>query len=331
MYIVRYADDFKIFTRKRSSAYKVMNAVTDFLDKRLNLRISPDKSQITNLKRKRSSFLGFEIKAIKKRNKYIARTYVDGEREKRIRKKLVSKVKTMQKQPTKANVEAYNEYVVGIQDYYQYATLVNLDFARIYYSLLLGLHNRLKINFSYGSPERPSELYKKRYKNNYKTYTIDGISLFPLADIRMKLNMSFTQTTCNYSKEGRKEIHENIPNHIQKVINKLSKIEYSNNTLKYCDNLISKYSMQRGKCAITGVMLECEEVYCHYKHAKHLNGDDSFANLVIIHKDVGALIQSDNTDETKRYLKKLGLNSKQLDKTNNFREKWNLPYITNNY
>ena len=50
MYIVRYADDFKIFCRTRGDANKIFRAVEQWLKTRLKLDISPDKSKIVNLK-----------------------------------------------------------------------------------------------------------------------------------------------------------------------------------------------------------------------------------------------------------------------------------------
>lgn len=55
-YIVRYADDFKIFCRYRSDAQKIFVAVKDWLHHRLGLEISPEKSKIVNLKRQYSEF-----------------------------------------------------------------------------------------------------------------------------------------------------------------------------------------------------------------------------------------------------------------------------------
>ena len=66
MFIVRYADDFKIFCRKRSDAIKIFEAVKMWLKERLNLEVSQEKSKIVNLKKNYSEFLGFKLKAIKK-------------------------------------------------------------------------------------------------------------------------------------------------------------------------------------------------------------------------------------------------------------------------
>ena len=50
IYIVRYADDFKIFCRDYQTAKKAYTAVVKWLKERLSLEISEEKSGITNLK-----------------------------------------------------------------------------------------------------------------------------------------------------------------------------------------------------------------------------------------------------------------------------------------
>ncbi len=87
MYIVRYADDFKIFTNSHKSAIRIYHATKGYLKNQLNLDISTEKSAITNLRKKKSDFLGFSLKAVSKRNKYVANTHVMDKRMKSISRK----------------------------------------------------------------------------------------------------------------------------------------------------------------------------------------------------------------------------------------------------
>ncbi len=70
MYIIRYADDFKIFCRKRSDTNKVFIAVKQWLKERLDLEISEEKSKVVNLKKSYSEFLGIKLKAVPKGKEY---------------------------------------------------------------------------------------------------------------------------------------------------------------------------------------------------------------------------------------------------------------------
>jgi len=66
MYIVRYADDFKLFTTSRDNAERIFTASKMWLKERLSLPISEEKSKITNLKKQSSEFLGFNLKMERK-------------------------------------------------------------------------------------------------------------------------------------------------------------------------------------------------------------------------------------------------------------------------
>lgn len=69
LYLVRYADDFKIFCKKHSDAVKLFEATKQWLWERLGLEISPEKSKIVNVKRHYSEFLGFKLKVREKGKK----------------------------------------------------------------------------------------------------------------------------------------------------------------------------------------------------------------------------------------------------------------------
>lgn len=56
---IRYADDFVIYVKSRRAAERVMEGVTDFLEKDLQLTINQEKSQICGATK--ATFLGFNI------------------------------------------------------------------------------------------------------------------------------------------------------------------------------------------------------------------------------------------------------------------------------
>ena len=58
-------------------AQRFYHSTVDFLNKRLKLEISPEKSKVVNLKKNSSDFLGFKIKVIPKgrtKHGYVAKT-----------------------------------------------------------------------------------------------------------------------------------------------------------------------------------------------------------------------------------------------------------------
>lgn len=70
-YLARYADDFKIFCRDYPSALKMFHATQDFVQTRLKLEISPEKSRVINLRNGKSEFLGFTMYVRPKRKGYM--------------------------------------------------------------------------------------------------------------------------------------------------------------------------------------------------------------------------------------------------------------------
>jgi len=99
-YIIRYADDFKIMCRTREAAERMFIAVKLWLKERLNLEISPEKSKITNLRKKSSEFLGFKIKAVVKGMKRVANSNIKPSAIIKIMAKGKELIKKIQKNPT---------------------------------------------------------------------------------------------------------------------------------------------------------------------------------------------------------------------------------------
>ena len=125
-YGLRYADDFRIFCRRRQDAEKLFIATQKWLKERLGLDISPEKSQIVNLKRKYSEFLGFKM-MVKPNGKsgsktrYTVVSHVSEKRKKKIKKRaseLVAKIKfPADKFEEHKFIMDYNSYVMGIHNY----------------------------------------------------------------------------------------------------------------------------------------------------------------------------------------------------------------------
>lgn len=331
MFIVRYADDFKIFTKNYEWAQRIYYGVVNYLAKQLKLDVSQEKSKITNLRKRSSEFLGFEIKAMPKRNKYVAITHVSKKKQKIIKQEIKELIKKIQKNPTRLNVWRYNSYILGVHNYYKYATHVSNDFSKISFALLYLTYNRLKKLGKYEPPRSPPPSFTKQYKSRRKTFCIRGTYLYPISDIQWKLLINFRPRTNSYTEEGRKFIHKQIGTDVSKELYKLLKYTSKSNrqkyTMEYMDNRLSKYSMQNGKCAVTGNFVKAEYVHCHHILPKSLGGTDEFQNLVVVHEWIHILIHSQNTQTIAKYLTLLQLNGIQLKKLNKFRKKCNLTEI----
>lgn len=76
MYIVRYADDFKILCRDYATAKKLMCTTKLWLAENLHLQTSDEKSRITNLQKNYTTFLCIKFKVVPKGIKWIIRSHM---------------------------------------------------------------------------------------------------------------------------------------------------------------------------------------------------------------------------------------------------------------
>ena len=325
MYIVRYADDFKIFCRKRSDANKVFVAVKQWLQNRLKLQISEEKSQVVNLKRHYSEFLGFKLKAVKKGNKYVVRSHIKDKAVKKITEKLQEQVKKIQKpkynKQSVLEVHRFNQMVEGIQNYYQYATEVNIDCGIIQRKVSTTIKNRLKLRVKKQGIINSKHI-KERYGKSQQIRFVDNTPLVPIGYVQAKNPMYLKKSICKYTTEGRAKIHKNLK-FDEYVIWVMKQLIYSyqyTESIEFTDNEISLYAAQYGKCAVLGKILDIEDIHCHHKLPKQYGGSDKYQNLIIIHQNVHRLIHAINPETISRYLTTLKLDKSQIEKINSLRK-----------
>lgn len=323
MYIVRYADDFKIFCRKRSDADKVFIAVKRWLKERLKLEISEEKSKVVNLKKRYSEFLGFKLKAVKKADKFVVRSYMSDKAVKRETQKLIDQIKAIQhsKNATEQilQIKQYNSMVFGIHNYYRYATVVNHDCMRMQFQISRIMYNRLDGLKKNGIIGR--KYIAEVYGQSKMIRFLSQEPICPIGYVQTKNPMYKKRAICKYTAEGREEIHKSLKldESVMTVLHMLAKAAIPNRSIEYMDNRVSLYASQFGKCAVTGKILWIDEIHCHHKKPTSQGGTDEYKNLVIVHKDVHMLIHAVKSETIKAYLDKVKPDKSQLDKINKFR------------
>ncbi|WP_249336685.1 group II intron reverse transcriptase/maturase [Sporosarcina sp. Marseille-Q4063] len=326
-YIVRYADDFKILCRDWKTAEKWYHAVKLYLKERLKLDISPEKSKIINLRKQESAFLGFTIRANRKGKKRVAHTFVKAEKIQKIKADAKKRIEILRTSPTAQNALRFNSFVLGLHNYFNRATHVNLAFSRLAFEIGASMYNRLKPIGKYEHPDNPPPVYKKFYGLGSKTYKIAGIYLFPLGIIKTKNVIAFTQSITPFTEEGRVQISTRLSKDIRQEIVLLMDSNIPTRSVEYMDNRISRYSMKKGKCEITGMFLQAENVYCHHYIPKYLGGSDKFNNLRILQKEVHELIHMTDKIKANKLIKILGITESMLEKVNKYRVKCELEII----
>lgn len=331
-YIVRYADDFKIFCRKHSDAVKLFEATRAWLKERLGLDISPEKSKIVNLKHAYSDFLGFRIKVHKgKRNQYVVISHIAPKALDRIKETAKKKVKAIQHSSGEMEefkaVSDYNSFVMGIHNYYRMATAASPDIQRLAFEIKISIKNRLQERVRRRSNQTIPE-YAKRYARSREIRFIGKNILLPIGYIQHHPPIHKKKSVNKYTAAGRAEIHKNLECVDMSILHSLMKNPITSATVEYNDNRISLYVAQQGKCAITKKQLSLEEIHCHHKKPKSLGGGDNYANLIILHERIHRLIHATQKGTISAIMQTVQLNKQQLDKLNKLRKLAGIEAIT---
>lgn len=326
-YIVRYADDFKILCRDWRTAQRWYHAVRLYLKDRLKLDISPEKSQIVNLRKRESEFLGFTIRANKKKKKRVAHTGIKTNKKRKIKAEAKKRIQILRASPTAQNAILFNSFVLGIHNYFSRATHVSTEFSRLAYDLRSFMYNRLKPVGKYEHPTNPPPTYKKFYSLGFRTFIVAGVYLFPLANVKTVNALCFSQELTPYTAAGRERIHKKLRPDITQEVSSLLKSNIPNRSVEYMDNRISRYSMKLGKCEITGMYLFATDVHCHHYIPLYLGGSDKFSNLRILHKEVHKLIHHTDKKTIDLLISRLGITEPMISTINQYREKCELEPI----
>lgn len=336
-YVVRYADDFKIFCKKRSDAVKLFEATKLWLKERLGLEISPEKSKIVNLKRHYSEFLGFKLKVREKgkkpngQPKFVVEAHIKDKALLKIRDKskfIIGQLRQTYNQGMEYQlIQKYNSYLIGVHNYYSIATHVNIDIQKIAFDVKKSLYNRLKHRLQ-KKGIITNRYIKEKYGTSREVRYLNGHAIVPIAYVQHRAPMDKKGRVNKYTPEGRAEIHKNLADVNMTVLYHLMNNPCGKRSVEYNDNRIALYVAQKGKCAVSGIELEANQVDCHHKKPLSLGGDDSYKNLTIVSDVVHILIHSSNDRTILKYLNSLQPDKKQLVKLNKLRVMAEMPELT---
>ena len=345
MYIIRYADDFRIFCKTKTDAEKVKIAVTQWLEKRLRLEVSQEKTKIVNVKRNYSEFLGFKIKVHKKSDKYVVKSHISDKKAKQIRDKLAQQAKNVTNpragKKERDEVMLYNAMVMGEQNYYQIATEISIDLKPIQRNVMTILKNRLgtekgnrlakeytkvkkkgKPATSKRSGRELTKIERIRYGKSKQLRWIKGSGepIYPIGYVQHKNPMPKKRSVCPYTPEGRIGMHDNRRVNTKPLLELMRQPLY-NGSAEYADNRLSLFSAQWGRCAVTGAEFTAtSDIHCHHKKLKSNGGSDKYENLVLVLEPVHKLIHAQKPETIAHYLEVLNLNPAQLEKVNGLRK-----------
>lgn len=352
MFIVRYADDFRISCRTKTDAVKTKIAVTQWLSERLKLEVSPEKTRIVNVKRRYSEFLGFKIKVHPKGRKQVVKSHICDKQMKRLPRKLTEQAKAIAR-PVNGRKEfdeirLYNSMVMGIQNYYRIATHISVGCASLNRAVMTILTNRLRTQKSSRlakefirtikrgkatrmekSGRELTKVERKRYGKSKALRWLRGSGepIYPIGYVQHKHPMAKKRSVCCYTVEGRKGLHDNLRINVH-LMSALMRQSLKGKSAEYADNRISLFSAQWGKCAVTDREFRIKEnIHCHHIKRRADGGGDEHGNLILVLAPVHRHIHATDEETIGLYLKLLNLDKCQLRKLNELREKAGLQKV----
>jgi len=335
VYLIRYADDIRILARKESDAHSIKHACIDWLDKRLKLEISQEKTRIIDTRESFSEFLGFKIRVREKGNKYTVESHMSDKNIERVSKELKAQIKNIvhPRLPEKTvydEIKLYNSMVLGIHEYYKYATDINIDCDKIQWPVMKALKNRTTYE-SVGRLKksgRPlTDFEKKKFKNTktlrYLACGEKNEPIYPIGYISTKFPMLKRTKVCRYTEEGRELVHKDLGLNTF-LLRQLMEESSFGRSAEFMDNRLSLYCGQYGKCAVTDKLFSStDEIECHHILPKELGGTDAYANLVFVLPEIHNLIHAKTADTIAKYLNMFDLDNKQIALINKYRLKAN--------
>ena len=338
MYIVRYADDFRIFCRNKEDALRTKEAVTAWITERLRLEVSPEKTRIVNVRKRYSEFLGFKIRVRPKSRKYIVQSHICDKKLELERQKLVEQAKRIAR-PSEGKrpldeIRLYNSMVLGIQNYFQLATCISIDCRKIHRQVMTVLTNRLNTETGCrlvreGGAMTESE--KERFGKSAMIRYVSGIDqpIYPIAYIKNKIPMAKKAAVCSYTVEGRALIHTNLSMN-SSVLSGLRNQPSMGRSTELTDSRISLFSAQRGKCALSGELFEnAADIVCWLKTPAELGGKERYRNMILFHNRFLPLLQECPKNELKEIADTIKATKELMLKVNSLRQQAGLSAIEN--
>ncbi|MFZ3590303.1 group II intron reverse transcriptase/maturase [Bacillus sp. DJP31] len=343
-FLVRYADDWVVATNSKECAEKLRWKIQKYLDEKLKLKLSMEKTKITNIRKRYITFLGFDYKKVKGRGKHgwistsrpnLERLHVKMMEIKRgiyeIRKR-----DTLEKKV--GDIILINSKIRGVLNYYDIATRVSVETKKYSRRLGFGAWNSLAPSGAKWIAANEVDNLKSVH-DNYTT----AIPTIEYGENKTKIgltNVSFTKwrkpelkrvKETPYSEEGRRiysvRTGKKSAKHRADELNnteyarrnaigslKGSKLKYN---FEYMMSRCYAFNRDKGKCRVCGDYLPPHQTNTHHINPKlPLELINRVNNLASMHIKCHELIHRNQN------LDKLG--SKTKHNVQKFRDKLNL-------
>ena len=318
-YLVRYADDFVIVTDTRAHAMEWKARLQTFLQEKMKLTLSAEKTLITDVRKKYIKFLGYEFKNVrgKARKGYITRTIPDRERLKRKADEIVESIRKIPRDYSREKmidaINRINSKIRGLIQYYQCCTWVNIAMKKYARKLSWAAIRRLKqykgkwipANETRNLPRVHQEYRQKIPSMKYRDIYI-GITALTFCKWQKTLGKNQAETP--YTDSGRQLYFERTKKkRIQARLDEVYSDRASNiaitgkwgklNNFEFFMNRGYALNRDKVKCRVCGGWLIGCTPYVHRINPNlPLNKVNKVNNLVSVHKKCLNAINDPNMD-----------------------------------
>ena len=336
-YLVRYADDFVIVTDTRTHAEDWKARLQTFLQARMKLTLSQEKTLITDIRKKHIRFLGYEFKMVpgKSRRGYIPRTLPDRDRLKRKVDQIAEEIKKIpanySKEQLISEINRINSKVRGVIQYYQCCTWVNISLNKHSRRLQLIAKSRLRqykgkwipANETQNLPRIHQQHRQKipsvKYRDIYIGFTALSFCKWERTAPKNQEETPYTEfgRQLNFERTKKKRIQARLDEmYSDKAGRAISYGKWGRlNNFEFIMNRAYALNRDKLKCRVCGGWLISSTPWAHRIHPNlPLNQVNRVNNLVSLHKKCFDVVNNPDMDIS-------GFDAKAQKKIIGYREK----------
>ncbi len=336
-YLVRYADDFVIVTDTRTHAEDWKARLQTFLQARMKLTLSQEKTLITDIRKKHIRFLGYEFKMVpgKSRRGYIPRTLPDKDRLKRKVDQIAEEIKKIpanySKEQLISEINRINSKVRGVIQYYQCCTWVNISLNKHSRRLQLIAKSRLRqykgkwipANETQNLPRIHQQHRQKipsvKYRDIYIGFTALSFCKWEKTAPKNQEETPYTEfgRQLNFERTKKKRIQARLDEmYSDKAGRAISYGKWGRlNNFEFIMNRAYALNRDKLKCRVCGGWLISSTPWAHRIHPNlPLNQVNRVNNLVSLHKKCFDVVNNPDMDIS-------GFDAKAQKKIIGYREK----------
>ncbi len=285
-YLIRYADDWVLITSTKANAVKWKQRIQRYLGTNLKLTLSEEKTAITDVHKRPIHFLGFRYRQRrgKSRTGWVSLTRPDDERLKRKVDELRQDCHRLRRFSGKDlihQINLVNSKIVGVGQYYQPATMVNIELNKYADSLNYTAYKALKEKGGTWTPANQVRNLPARhagYTTQIPAIEYEGlkIGVTSLGFVRWKRANLKNPIETPYTLEGRKALKDRTGRFKRKarddpamsltlsalVAKGMTDMKYN---FEYVMNRAYAYNRDLGVCRVCGEYVDPQHLNVHHQ------------------------------------------------------------------